>query len=340
MPDKTPPHKKQINSIDVAKAAGVSPATISRAFANRNINRKTREHILRIANELGYYPDALASGLNKGKNKLIAIIFDERNLNEWEFLMLDKLSTQLQNNGYFPLIHRLSSTSQYERVKSIAAWKTAGIIVFNDLLDASLLSKTFMTSSLIIVNTNFKAGNKISADHIIIDDHNGLKPLVDNLLLCGRKNFTWIGGTGVSIQRKKTISQILHKNKLSFIDSEQGDYSYDSGYMKSLLLCRRTPHIDTIMCANDSMALGAMDAIRHTLKLKVPEDIAITGYDDIPQASWPSYNLTTVRENTDEIISTVINFLLTRQKSPETPPRFYDLKSIYIPRTSSPAGNM
>ncbi len=339
MPDHIPPKKKQISSIDVAKVAGVSPATISRAFANRNINSETRENILRIANELGYYPDALASGLNKGKNKLIAIIFDERNLNEWEFLMLDKLSTQLQDKGYFPLIHRLSSTNQYERVKSIAAWKTAGIIVFNDLLDATLLSKTFMTSSLIIINTNFKAGNKVSADHIIIDDQNGLKPLVDNLLCCGRKYFTWIGGIGVSIQRKNTINQILNTKKLSFIDSEQGDYSYDSGYMKSLLLCRRTPLIDTIMCANDSMALGAMDAVRHTLKLRVPEDIAITGYDDIPQASWPSYNLTTVRENTDEIVSTVTDFLLTRQKYPDTPPRFYNLKSTYIPRTSSPTIN-
>ncbi len=328
--------RKKIVSLDVARAAGVSPATISRAFANRDINIETRNHVLRVANELGYYPDALASGLNKGINSLVALIFDERPLNEWEFQMLDKFSSILQKRGFFPIIQRLSSHNQYEKMKSVAAWRAAGVIVFNDSLDATLLTKAFKTSSLIVVNTNFKSDEDINADHIVLDDQEGLYPIVNDLIASGHKHFTWIGGIGVSLHREEIIRSTLAANNLSFVDRETGDYTYDNGYMKTLLMCRRTPQIDTIMCANDSMALGAMDAIRYTLKLRVPEDIAITGYDDVPQASWPAYNLTTVRESTDEILTAVMNFFDTRLENPDLPARFYTLKSKYILRQSTP----
>ncbi len=327
--------KSKIDANDVACAAGVSPATISRAFANKNISSKTRNHVLRIAKKLGYYPDAFASGLNKETSRLVILIFDERQLNEWEFQIIDKFSSYLRIKGFLPIVQRLSSEDQYEKMRSIAVWRASGIIVFNDLLDATILSKAFKTSSLIIVNAKFVSDDNINVDHIVLDEQNGLYPMVNDLIANKRKRFVWIGGNGIGLYREKVIRSILSKNGLSLIDCVQGDYSYDSGYMKTLLMCRRTPKIDTIMCANDSMAIGAMDAVRHTLNLKVPNDIAITGYDDVPQASWSSYSLTTVREGVDEILTIVMNFFETRLDNQTIPARFYTLKSQYIPRQST-----
>ena len=89
-----------------------------------------------------------------------------------------------------------------------------------------------------------------------------------------------------------------------------------------------------MFCANDIIALGVMDAIRSELKLRVPEDISVVGFDDIPQASWPLYSLTTLRQPVDEMIDVAIN-LLDRDLDRKTrEPRINLIKGELVQRSS------
>ncbi|NIM07667.1 MAG: substrate-binding domain-containing protein, partial [Planctomycetales bacterium] len=93
---------------------------------------------------------------------------------------------------------------------------------------------------------------------------------------------------------------------------EQGAYSYHSGYEAALRLLDRDDPPDAMFCAADIMALGAMDAARYRLGIKIPDELSVIGYDDIPVAGWPAYDLTTIRQPVVEMVETAIKLLTTQ----------------------------
>jgi DNA-binding LacI/PurR family transcriptional regulator len=89
-----------------------------------------------------------------------------------------------------------------------------------------------------------------------------------------------------------------------------GDYSYESGRAALRALVTGGLRPDTVICANDAMALGVMDALRFDLGLRVPEDVAVAGFDDVPQAAWPTYSLTTLRQPVSRMAEMSVRLLL------------------------------
>lgn len=85
-----------------------------------------------------------------------------------------------------------------------------------------------------------------------------------------------------------------------------GDFTYETGYQGMQTLCAKGPRPDAVFCANDIVAIGAMDAARRELGLKVPEDVSIVGFDDIEMSAWPSHDLTTVRQPMNAMLDKVI----------------------------------
>jgi DNA-binding LacI/PurR family transcriptional regulator len=89
-----------------------------------------------------------------------------------------------------------------------------------------------------------------------------------------------------------------------------GDYSHEGGFGAAMALCE-SKKPDAIFCANDLMAIGAMDALRGNLKLRIPEDVLVAGFDDIPQASWGAYSLTTVVQDYRAMVAEAVSMLQT-----------------------------
>ena len=101
---------------------------------------------------------------------------------------------------------------------------------------------------------------------------------------------------------------------------EVGNYNYNDAYAAAVRLVDRPDPVDAIFCANDIMAIGALDAIRSAMNMKVPEDVSIIGFDDIPMASWPSFNLTTVRQPVKKMVDCSVKDLISRINKPESLP--------------------
>ena len=92
---------------------------------------------------------------------------------------------------------------------------------------------------------------------------------------------------------------------------------------------------DAIFAGNDHMAFAVMDALRHGLGLDVPGDVSVVGYDDVPLAAWPAYDLTTVRQSSGQMVKTTVDLLMERIEGGESAPRKVELEGPLIVRGSA-----
>lgn len=100
----------------------------------------------------------------------------------------------------------------------------------------------------------------------------------------------------------------------------QGDYTFASGFEAGRVLLAGSERPDAIFCLSDLMALGVMDAARREFGLRLPRDLSLVGFDDIPTAAWPSYELTTYRQPVQAIADEALNLLLAQIKDPDSKP--------------------
>jgi DNA-binding LacI/PurR family transcriptional regulator len=127
--------------------------------------------------------------------------------------------------------------------------------------------------------------------------------------------------TSTNADRERGFGDRLRERGAALVNRAQGDFTYDSGFRaaRDLFDEARVPP-DALFCANDSMALGAIDAAR-ARGVRVPDDMSIIGFDDIPMAAWQAYQLTTVRQDIDAMIALTLDQMQARIEDPATPPR-------------------
>lgn len=302
--------QKRITSKELAKLAGVSTATISRAFAaNSPINAGTRNRILRIARENNYQPNAIARSLNKSETGLVAIVVNNvGSPNEGQ--ILDILIPKLQEIGKIPLLVNCGNSRDRHRLVQFAStYQVDHAIIFSDLIEAKTAHEIFHNIRPIIATSEAISDPQIRS--INLDGYEGASEIVDALIKAGRRHFAYIHGrttSWIDEQRFDWFETALNKHGLSFIAKGSGDYSYENGYKEAIMLLRRN-NIDALVCGNDVMAIGAIDAARNILGLKVPEDLAVVGQDGVPLASWECHRLTTLVCDQTEVVNCVISML-------------------------------
>ena len=125
--------------------------------------------------------------------------------------------------------------------------------------------------------------------------------------------------TTTSIDHERGFMEILNQEKVEAL-REIGEYTYQDAYDAAIRLLDRKDPPDAIFCANDIMALGVMDAAKNGLGLKIPEEVSIIGFDDIPMSSWSSYSLTTVRQPIQRMVDASVEELLNRIENSEREP--------------------
>ncbi|CAI8330773.1 MAG: putative HTH-type transcriptional repressor ExuR [Porticoccaceae bacterium UBA1117] len=113
-----------------------------------------------------------------------------------------------------------------------------------------------------------------------------------------------------------------------------GHYTYDGGFQAALALAKEGQYPRAIFCANDMMAMGAMDAIRYHLKLSIPKDVAVVGFDDIDNAHWPVYNLTTVKPSVERMVQRTVDNLVESQNR-DDPVRVMEVVAAQLVRRES-----
>ncbi|MEQ8308328.1 MAG: LacI family DNA-binding transcriptional regulator [Hoeflea sp.] len=302
-----------VTSGDVARHAKVSQSAVSRAFTpGASISQKMREKILKSAAELGYRPNALARAMISGKSGLIAMLVAYLD-NQFYPIMLEQISRKLQQSGYQVLLFMTDPGDQDEVVSRILQYQVEGIVMASATLSSELARECARTGIPVVLFNRYVATSPASS--VVSDNIAGGRLIADYLVRGGHQRIAFIAGAEDSSTNRDREAGFYHglaEHGQTVFERMVGGYSFDGAANAARELCNR-PHgerPDAIFVANDHMAFSVMDVIRDELGLRVPKDVSVIGYDDVPQAAWKAYDLTTVSQAGAEMIDATARLLL------------------------------
>jgi DNA-binding LacI/PurR family transcriptional regulator len=300
-------------SYDVARLAGVSQSAVSRAFRDgASVSPKTRRKIEAAAQELGYAPSHIARSLISQRSRIIAVIVTDLSSRAYPEILF-YLGKEVQDTANRMLVFALPSDAESGSiVRDVLAYHVDGIISSAMLDESFLVSCDRQNVPVVLFNRTplGSLGSSVSCDHRV-----GMGMLVREIAPSNPGPIAFIAGPDdapVSRERLAGAVAALQQLGRQLDQVVYSDYSFEGGRAAARSLMARNDRPRTILCANDLMALGAIDECRSGLSFEVPRDVAIAGFDDVPQAAWPSYELTTLRQPIRRMAHTAVK-LLTEQ---------------------------
>jgi len=305
--------RRNVTLAEVALAASVSPMTASRAINNRSgVSRQTREHVLRVAADLGYVVNRAAQKLSGGKSHIIGVIASDLE-NPFISALIAGTSEATWKAGYETLIY-----SHVEREKRPSGSVIQTLRQISDGVIA-ILPLEFgylgeLTSINIPVITIDHRGEHAEFPSVAANSYDGARTAVKHLLSLGHRRIAYISGDerlASARDRRQayidTMAQFGPEPDPALMVT--GDFTQNRGFQatKELLLLSNPP--TAIFAANDLSAFGAIAAIKE-IGLRVPDDISVLGFDDIPAAAQFYPALTTVRQPLHQMSQSAVNILL------------------------------
>ena len=329
----------------VAQAANVSRVAVSRAFnPAASIKPEKRARILRVAEELNYLPNMAGRALATQRSHLIGVIVPDV-CSPWESQEIDALTTALQNKGFATLLFKTQTDRSMDGtlLSYMRAYNPDSLVVFTENVRPDQLLRAFNRAVPIYVDYPDDAGHSVLAlkgraarfDRLCVRQTNGIDQAVALMVGHGRRRFAFLSGnpsTSANAARLEVFSQILAARGLPPAIQMSGDFDYETARAATLSLFHVGQGADAIFAANDVSAFGAIDALRFELALRVPEDVSVVGFDDIRQASWRSYNLTTVKVDVGERVAALVRLILARIKNPDAPPLVETIQTRLVVR--------
>lgn len=319
MSDTKPP-KRKANSIDVAILAGVSRSAVSRTFTNgASVSEETRTKVMKAAEQLGYRVNALARSLHK-RSELVGLVTADMH-NPFRAEQIDWLSKLLGERGFKPIFLRGERHADVsDMIGSLLEYRVAGVIVTSDTPPQEIceecqrygvplvtINKQDTGAPLDRVICDFEAGGRMAFEHL---RSSGSKRL--GLVLPESPSYTIAG-------RAESFRAACGENGLDLVEIRHGGQDYQSGLEAAGLVAEKRDQIDGLFCVADYLALGLLDGLRRNHGVRFPEDMRLIGFDDIPQAGWDGYQLTTIRQSRETLARLAIDLLCRRIDSPELP---------------------
>ncbi|MCB1487890.1 MAG: LacI family DNA-binding transcriptional regulator [Bauldia sp.] len=295
----------------MARDAAVSQSAVSRAFAGGSgVSAETRERILATAKRLGYQPNALARGLITRRSGIVGIVIADL-ANPFLSGALEKLSRKLKAAGLTPFLITADNAREVgEAIPALEQYRVDGCFVICSHLSRDVARKYRDLGSAVLLFNRSVPG--LGGAAVSIDDVAAGRAVADLLADAGHRHIAFLHGMrGASTDRDRYegFAARLRERGLPPPVRAWGGYTYAGGARSIHALMAERPRPSAVFCANDIMAMGAMDAARHDLGLRIPEDLSVVGFDDAPPAAWPSYDLTTVRQPVDAMIDAGIEML-------------------------------
>lgn len=305
-------NKKRVTSAEVAKRAGVSQSAVSRTFTpGASASKKTVEKVRKAAAELGYRPNVLARAMVSGKSRIIGLVVAYLE-NQFYPDALEKLSNELQKRGYHVLIFLAEQTAGDidAVVEEILDYQVDGIIAASVAMSSDLSEHCRAAGVPMVLFNRSQDDPNMSA--VTSDNYAGGRKIAEFLLAAGHRKIGHIAGwEGASTQRDREAGFIsaLADAGVALHSRAIGDFTMEKAVEATRAMFALDPP-QGVFVANDHMALAVMDTLRFELGLKVPEDVSVVGFDDVPAASWPAYNLTTVRQPANRMVANTVEILL------------------------------
>ena len=307
----------RVTSVMVAQVAGVSQAAVSRVFTpGASVSKKTAEKVKRAANEMGYRPNSLARAMVSGKSRIIGLVVAYLD-NYFYPDAVEKLSNAFQKRGYHVLVFMASNNADKidSVMQEILDYQVDGIVLASVALSSEITKRCSENGVPVVLFNRSQDDPNISS--VTSDNYVGGAEVAKLLLKDGHQKIAYLAGwEGASTQRDREAGFVdaLRRAGKSLVSRSVGNFRTEQtkDAALSLLNVEASKRPDAIFVANDHMALTTMDVIRFSLQLSIPNDVAVVGFDDVPPASWPAYNLTTVRQRANKMVECTVDIILEK----------------------------
>ena len=305
---------EKVTSLEVAAVAGVSQSAVSRVFTpGSSVSQKTADKVRAAAAQLGYRPNVLARSLKSGKSRIIGLVVAYLE-NYFYPEMVERLSTELQKVGYHVLIFLAPvSTANVDKVvQEIMDYQVDGIVLASVSMSSDLAARCQATGLPVVLFNRAHVDKNLSS--VTSDNFAGGKALADYLCSLGHTRIAYVAGfSGASTQvdREAGFRAGLADAGQTLFARADGNFDYRTAQAAARELFATSKRPDAVFVANDHMAFAVMDVLRFELGLRVPEDVSVVGFDDVPPAAWPAYNLTTFRQRLDQMVAETVKMLTT-----------------------------
>lgn len=297
---------------DVAKMAQVSVATVSRALNGReNVAEGVRKRVLSVANELRYSPHHAARSLSSRRTQTIGVVLPDLH-GEFFSELIRGIDHVARERGLHLLVSSYHGLPE-EQAAALRAMRgrVDGLLVMSPHVgDTEALTDNIASMPTVLMNTQPSDGAHAALG---IDNYNGARAMVRHLVDAGHKRIAFIAGPRNNFDAFERLRGYRDALAESLPGAEpwvlEGDFDEASGHRagQALLAVRQRP--DAVFAANDMMALGCLFALTQG-GVKVPDTIAIAGFDDIPLARYVVPPLTTMRVNIAELGGRALRLLL------------------------------
>jgi len=306
------------NIKDVAKRANVSITTVSHIInQTRYVSDELTERVNKAMEELDYHPNSLARGLRSGKTKTIGLVIPDIS-NQFFAEISRKIEDKGFEHGYSVILCNTDDNPQKEKtyIDVLIAKKVEGIIFISTVVESNNLQKTLeFNIPIIVVDRDIK---DINSDIVLVDNNVGGYEATRYLIQLGHRRIACIEGPSPitpSSQRVGGYRKALQEARIP-VDEDliiAGDFRYESGNKAMRYLLNLSQPPTAVFACNDMMALGAIQAVNDH-GLRIPDDISVIGFDNIPFSQTVYPTLTTMAQPIYEMAGLAVDLLIDRIK--------------------------
>lgn len=312
--------RRFVSAQDVAQRAGVSRSAVSRAFTpGASIAPVTLARVQAAADALGYEVNDLARGLLAHRSQLVGLVTSDADT-PFRAGMIAALSRALIERGNVPALISIGPAPEdvAHASRQLLRYRAEATVFLSGSPPASLVELTRRNGqALILINRG-----ETELDSVRCDDRGGVRQAFEALRATGAARFGVINMENPSpslLARERAFAEFAAPFGAGPTIVRAGHSDYEGGReaARRLLASGRAP--EAIFCVNDLMAFGALDCLRGA-GLRVPDDLSVIGFDDVPMAAWAPYRLTTLKQDPERIAKEVVSILDRRGAVPDLPP--------------------
>jgi LacI family transcriptional regulator len=310
-----------VTSHDVARLAGVSQPTVSRALRdNPKVSEETRQRVRAAAKALGYVPSETGRALSSGRTRRIGLLLTDLENQFYQYLIAP-MHRELEALGY-QLVLQTETSDTGQVTERLLANGLQGVLLATTTLD-SMLPMRLRDRGVPFVYFN-RTSAAVESDQAVVDPGQGLREAADSMVALGHRRVAAIFGprnTSTGERRESALREALEEHGLSIPSryTRRGPFDFESGFSGARQLLSQAERPTVIVCGNDVVALGALNAARE-LGIVVPDQVSMVGFDDLPVASWPIVRLTTVAFDLEGMARAAAGLLVRRLEAGDEAP--------------------
>jgi len=333
-----------VTSADVARRAGVSRSAVSRTFTEgASVAPDTRAKVLKAAEELGYQVNMLARSMIQRQTNLVGVVvagFD----NPFLMSLLGPITHYLATHQLAPLLMDASEPESLAKsLRHLLQYRIAGAILTSGAPPTEL-AQEYLRLRIPVTMIN-REPDLEGVDVVNSDHRSGGALAAEALRRAGARNLMFLNvplnshsGRERSSGFTKALAAEVKRGEVSLRRSVSPGLGYAAGFEAARTLLADAGRPDGIFCVNDALACGVIDGARQLHGLRVPQDLCVVGFDDIPISSQAAYGLSTVRQDVDALAKNAVTCLADRLRDPSRPVKVQQLPVTFVERASTSAG--